>query len=85
MADTDGGGRTQRVFFHYVIPIALAALVSYFTTLMTIQVQIARLEEREALHYQNLTQRHDDLRLDVRWLISQSRGGLNVPDTAVRP
>ena len=49
-----------------VVPIALAALVSYFTAVGAITQRIERIDTREEEHFERLLEQLEYLRADVR-------------------
>jgi hypothetical protein len=48
--------------------IVLAAVVSYFTTIATVQQQTLEVKTTEAAHFQEILRRLDAMQIDVREL-----------------
>lgn len=51
-----------------LVPWAMAALISYLTTIGTMDRKIAEVREREDAHFQEVLRRLEDLKEDIREL-----------------
>lgn len=60
-------GRTGE-YLRYVIGLALAALIAYFTTIGTLNQAVAQVREREDNHFSEVLRRLDILQQDIREL-----------------
>jgi hypothetical protein len=61
-------------WIRWALAIALAALVSYFTTVATVQQQTVEVKTTEASHFQEVLRRLDMLQVDVRELRHERDG-----------
>jgi hypothetical protein len=50
----------------YVLGLVLGAIVAYFTTIATMQTEVAVLNEREQNHYNELKQLLQEIKADVK-------------------
>jgi hypothetical protein len=55
-------------WMRWAVAAILAAMVSYFTTMATVQQQTAEVKATEAAHFQEVLRRLDMLQVDVREL-----------------
>lgn len=60
-------------WLHWLVVMALAAVVAYFTTTSAIQVEMATLKATEASHFAELLRRLDQVAIDIRDVRSGGR------------